>query len=329
MSGKIEIIKADSDCRTEAARFLGDPLETHRDYMVWSCPFHAEKTPGAFHVWRDSYHCFSCDAHGDVFDLWQYFTDRTLIDLIKEHGDFSPQEADARRADIAHQVAEARAAMDAERKRQLAKLHESERHILYAENLRNSPAGKILWNQRGITQEWQAFFELGYSENFSYTGKLGRLTTNTLTIPVKAIGGEVLTIRHRLINALDGSRYRPEIAKLGSHPFICDTDLPKSDDLIIVEGEIKAMNVFATYDKSGAQVVGIPSKSMMDKTVRQTRGRNALIIPDPDGAMEILASAKFAGARVFVPPMKIDDFIIENKITKTEFRTMIKQARKQ
>jgi DNA primase len=30
------------------------------------CPFHNEKSP-SFYVYDDSFHCFGCGAHGDVF----------------------------------------------------------------------------------------------------------------------------------------------------------------------------------------------------------------------------------------------------------------------
>ena len=30
------------------------------------CPFHGERTP-SFKVWHDHYHCYGCEAHGDVF----------------------------------------------------------------------------------------------------------------------------------------------------------------------------------------------------------------------------------------------------------------------
>ncbi len=327
MYSKIEDIKADSDCREEIARFLGDPIQQKRDYSIWSCPFHAETTVGAFHVWRDGYHCFSCGANGDLFDLWEHFTNRTLRELLAEHGDIDPAEASQRKAEIAERVRLAREAVEAERAKQLAKLHESERHIFYADNLSHSLVGQAQWLRRGIDSDWQRFFDLGYSENFSYTGKFGRATTNSLVIPIKKSGGEVVTIRHRLINALDSSRYRPEIAGLGAHPFICDPSLAKSEDLIIVEGEIKAMVAYLTYDKAGSQVVGIPSKSMMVDTIKKTYGRNAVIIPDPDGAAEIAGVARSVGAHVLLLPDKVDDFIISEGLVKAWMRKAIKQAR--
>jgi len=327
MYSKIEDIKADTDCREEIARFLGDSIQQKRDYSIWSCPFHAETTIGAFHVWTDGYHCFSCGAHGDVFDVWEHFTNRTLRELLAEHGDIDPAEAAQRQAEIAERVRLAREAVDAERMKQLAKLHESERHILYNDNLRNSQTAQALWVERGIPQAWQDFFELGYSENFTYTGKFGKAITSSLVIPVKKMGGEVVTIRHRLLNSLDGSRYRPEIAGLGAHPFICDTSINKSDDLIIMEGEIKAAVTYLTYDKVGAQVIGIPSKSMMIETIKATKGRNALIIPDPDGADEARAAARFAGARILIPVMKMDDFILDANVTTKELRNKFRQAR--
>ena len=327
MYSKIDDIKADTDCRIEIARFLGDPISATGQKSVWRCPFHSEKTTGAFYVWRDGYHCFSCGSHGDVFDVWEYFTERTLKELLSEHSDIDPDEASARREEIKRQAAAARAAVEAERTRQLEKLHASELHIYYNENLRNSEKARELWAARGVPEYWQDYFDFGYSDNFTYKGKSGKLTTNSLVIPVKKVGGEVVTIRHRILNAIDGSRYRPEIYGLGSHPFICDTAIEKSEDIIIVEGEIKAAVTFLTYDKPGSQVVGIPSKSMMVETIRKLKGRNVLVVPDPDGAEEAIAAAKFAGARVLVPVMKIDDFILDANVTTAQLRRKFNMAR--
>lgn len=35
-----------------------------------ACPFHNEKTP-SMKVYKDSYHCFGCDASGDIFSFTQ------------------------------------------------------------------------------------------------------------------------------------------------------------------------------------------------------------------------------------------------------------------
>lgn len=326
---KIKIVKADTDLRDEIIRFIGEPdRQSTQAYNIHPCPFHAEKTIGAFHVWQDRYHCFSCGADGDVFDAWEHFTNKSLVELLKERGNIDPAEANQRAAEIEKRAEQARAAVEAERARQLEKLHESEKHTLYHDALRENAAGRQLWRSRGISEDWQAYWQLGYSPKFKYKTRAGLATSNTLVIPVKKVGGDVVTIRHRIVNALDGNKYRPEIAGLGAHPFICNTDIERANDLIIVEGEIKAMVTFATWDARGMQVIGVPSKSMMIEYIKMARGRNTVVVPDPDGYAELQGVCKEVGARMLWVPEKIDDFIIEQNLNARWLHNAVKQARR-
>ncbi|MCP4143351.1 MAG: hypothetical protein GY755_24185 [Chloroflexi bacterium] len=97
--------------------------------------------------------------------------------------------------------------------------------------------------------------------------------------------------------------------------------------MIIVEGEIKAIVTYLTYDKPGTQVVGVPSKSMMRDIVQKAKGRNAVIIPDPDGISEIVPVVRQAGARLWMLPEKVDDFIIQESLDTSWLRYAIKPAR--
>ena len=47
---------------------IGETLSLRRDGRLWTalCPFHGERSP-SFYVYPDHFHCFGCDAHGDVF----------------------------------------------------------------------------------------------------------------------------------------------------------------------------------------------------------------------------------------------------------------------
>lgn len=54
------------------------------DRRGWCCcPFHGEKTP-SFHLYQQRYHCFGCDAHGDVMDLVAALLDVPLLEAAKE-----------------------------------------------------------------------------------------------------------------------------------------------------------------------------------------------------------------------------------------------------
>jgi len=47
------------------------------------CPFHQEKTP-SFYLYSDSnrYHCFGCQAHGDVIDLAQKLNNLSFVEAV-------------------------------------------------------------------------------------------------------------------------------------------------------------------------------------------------------------------------------------------------------
>lgn len=59
-------------------------------YHVGLCPFHNEKTP-SFNVNenRNRYHCFGCDASGDVIDFLINYEKIYFIDAVKKLADFS------------------------------------------------------------------------------------------------------------------------------------------------------------------------------------------------------------------------------------------------
>src|SRR6185503_18073040 len=49
------------------------------------CPFHGEKTP-SFYVYPEDkqFHCFGCQAHGDVFSFVQRLMGKTFIDTVHD-----------------------------------------------------------------------------------------------------------------------------------------------------------------------------------------------------------------------------------------------------
>ena len=52
------------------------------------CPFHKEKT-ASMKIYQDSYYCFGCGAHGDIFDFVSQMEERRkvnseLIDIYRD-----------------------------------------------------------------------------------------------------------------------------------------------------------------------------------------------------------------------------------------------------
>lgn len=325
---KIERIKSQYSMREEAMRVLKKPLKETTKYDKYACPFHAEETPGAFTIYDDRYYCYSCGESGDVLDFLVWAKETTLGDLLKLHDiDITPAELVQRQEEIAEIKRVAKERADNEYKNALRRLHEARAWERYERNLYDSDRAKQLWKARGLPVEWQAYFGLGYSPSFSYFTTAGKAVSETLVIPVRAVGGDVLTIRHRLLQPLDNRRYQPERSGLGSHPFICNTNLQKARSIVIIEGEIKAMVSYKTYDNTETQFVGIPSKSMMAGIIEKTVGRDVTVIPDPDSVDELVEACGNAGAKMLVLPDKIDDLINEYGLNQHWLHSVISQAR--
>lgn len=49
------------------------------------CPFHKEKT-ASMKIYQDSYYCFGCGAHGDVFDFVSAMENLTFREAFRELG---------------------------------------------------------------------------------------------------------------------------------------------------------------------------------------------------------------------------------------------------
>ncbi len=323
---KVTALKSQYSFRDVAYSFVGEVMGKGRDFTQHACLYC--DSSDAFTVYNESFFCYSCEKHGDVIDLLAYKNNQTVGDFLRGNDcEISVAEIEKLREQNAERARERKEVADREYKNAYDRLQDVKAWIRYASNLSNTPNAQGLWNLRGVPNEWQSFFGLGYSPDFKYTTKTGKATSQTLVIPVRKIGGEVITIRHRLLNALDGDKYRPDMAGLGSHPYLCDVDNDKKGDLIIVEGEIKSMVTYLTYDKPGTQVVGVPSKSMMRDIVQKAQGRNAVVIPDPDGISDIVPVVRQAGARLLMLPEKVDDFIIQESLDTSWLRYAIKQAR--
>ncbi len=326
MSYDFDLIKSTFNIRDEIIRVLGEPIDTCNKFDSHACPFVAEQSPGALKIYDDHYFCYSCGETGDVLDWFAWANNKSLTEIMKEnHLDFTDEQLIERKEEIVKIKLEAKIQADSEYADALVKLNRAEKWIEYHGNLNDTT--RSLWRKRGIPDVFQSIWTLGCNPSFVYKTNQGTFTTPSITIPIMSIDGECLNIQHRLQNAMNGDRYRPEGAGLKMHPFLCDTDLKGAQDVIVVEGAIKAMVAYITYDKPGTQVIGALSKSMMNKIVRQLKGRNILVIPDPDGKEEIMDACRKSNARMLKLPDKVDDYILEHDLDKEWLRGVIRQAR--
>ena len=143
------------------------------------------------------------------------------------------------------------------------------------------------------------------------------------TIPVMAFG-KLWNIRHRLIQADNGDKYRPEIAGLPAMLFNADNLASDGDSLLIVEGEKKSIILAQT---------GFPNVGMMGKSGFKPewvgkfhRFSTVYIALDPDAEEQAVQIATlFPGrGRVVLMPEKVDDMIVRYGASHNDIDAFIK-----
>jgi hypothetical protein len=132
----------------------------------------------------------------------------------------------------------------------------------------------------------------------------------------------VIGLQHRLlIPNPPGGKYRPHLRGAGKHLFYADIfqNGPTTCDLLIVEGEAKAMVTQAamwTGEDAIApnlSVIGVPGKGWKEEWITEFRQSPQVFIcldPDATDSARKLAAAIGPQARVVLLPDKIDDLIV-------------------
>ena len=303
-----------------------------------TCPLHGGKNANAFAVYHGDdgtqlWKCFSGDCGGgDAISFVMKWKGLRFPDAIKFlGGEPLTREQEAviaiQRAERAARWAEeaareARAAVEA--------LKSTEVWLQYHQQLDDD--SRALWVERGIPEEWQGIWKLGYCRSKRYATKQGELLTSSLTMPIFDYGWDVLNISHRLLNPLDPSdKYRPEKTGLKSAPYICDPDTPKdkAENILIVEGQIKAMVSYITLDDPRWQVIGVPGKDankIKGELIADYKGKNVITCFDPDGNEQAQNFTRAIGGKMFILPVKIDDLIVKHGMGTNTLRGIIRQA---
>lgn len=312
----------------------------HRNGAEWrgTCPIHKGDNPTGFAVYdaagKQMWKCFSGDCGGgDVVDFVMAVYGLSTIEAVRMLGggqepdpahvaQINAERAERAAAQLEEQISRAQAA--------LAEIRSTEAWVRYNQNRQNNQRARQLWRARGIDDSWQDYFQLGYSQSFAYYANGVPAQSETLTIPIFAQGWEVQNIRHRILQPINpADKYRPERAGLPSTPYMCDPDAGlDADQVLIVEGEIKAMVTYITMDQPEIQVIGVPGKSQAAKLVDELRGKNVTICLDPDALEEAESFAHLVGGSVINLKMKIDDVITAGGLDKYGIRSLIKSARK-
>lgn len=201
-------------------------------------------------------------------------------------------------------------------------------HLVYHRNLaENDPDDVALgyWLSEGMTPALIEDYCLGWCPRCP-TDRDGR---PSYTIPVFGRDGKTLiNIRHRLMGADKGGKYRPHMPGLGAQLFNARlTNGDAGDTIVVTEGEKKSIV---------ASAAGLPAVGIMGKRAFK-RAWLAWLAPfsriyialDPD-AMEsaFKLAALFEGrGRVVSLPAKLDDMIVRYGATEDDLRWFLATAR--
>ncbi|MFT4688136.1 MAG: DNA primase [Limisphaerales bacterium] len=154
-----EQIRAASPIQDVIASYIG-PLKQAGINLLALCPFHKEKTP-SFNVnpGRQSFHCFGCDAGGDVFGFVMQYENVTFMEALKRL---------AERASIPIELDnDPEAGKRRHLKEILFEMHEK-LTLHWQTALKDLPAGQIARDylaRRGVAEEAVERFRLGFAPN--------------------------------------------------------------------------------------------------------------------------------------------------------------------
>jgi hypothetical protein len=199
----------------------------------------------------------------------------------------------------------------------------------YAEAAKIGTRGRDLWRTRGLSDFWIDYYALGYCASRQYQCGEQTFTSDSLTIPyfriVRKPDGEFdhwhcIGLQHRLlVQDAPGGKYRPHLAGAGKHLFYGDVYQSNVfGDLLIVEGEIKAMVTWSTLWiddvplAPNLTVIGVPGKGWKEEWIAQfQQAESVTICLDPDATDSANRLKRMIGdkARVLLLPDKIDDLI--------------------
>lgn len=312
-------IKAQFNLATEVERDLGAALKHSGQWDFWRCPFHADGDP-SFGVNDERYHCFGCEADGDIIDWLKNFRGLSLEAIAAQAGQ-DTTETRLRRLEY-QQRDQARRIADHERRlTALEKIHACRDHITYHAQM--PEAARQYWYDAGMLPGTITQYQLGFCPRCP-TDTDGRAS---YTIPVKS-NGQLWNIRHRLVAAPNGDKYRPHMAGLPSVLF--NADYLRSDirDILVVEGEKKS--IIAAQE-------GLPNVGVMGKAGFQaewvglfSKFQTVYICYDPDGLDKAAQVAALFGGRgrVVSLPGKLDDLIVDYNASYDDLLSFIRLAKK-
>jgi len=202
----------------------------------------------------------------------------------------------------------------------LEKIHNCKDHIAYHQQM--DADDRAYWHSEGINDASIVRYILGICYRCP-TDHLGR---PSYTIPV-INGGKLVNIRHRLIGAENGDKYRPHMAGLGNTLFNADLVYQPAPRIIITEGEKKAI----VLTQNGFPSVGIMGKMAFPPVwaKRFESFPRMYIIMDPDALGRAYETAALFAGRGYVVDLgvKADDLFSKHGGTPASLESAIRWAK--
>jgi hypothetical protein len=201
----------------------------------------------------------------------------------------------------------------------------------YYQQRENSPEARQRWEQRGIPEAYQSFWELGWDKQHEFYLGNNYFSSATLTIPILDPRREVLNIKHRILNPPEGCpKYLPEIGGQGQLLFRTDPDANLDGEVIVIEGEIKSMVTFARIDDGSMKIIGIPGDTPGEGITKQLlQAERIIVVLDPgseEKARRLCSKLGSQRTRYLIPPVKIDDGILEADFRKSDIVKLLRKA---
>lgn len=334
----LDVINSQIDLIDLIEKAGGRPRKAGSEWRS-NCPLHGGNNPSGLAVY-DNGRCWTCFTgecgSGDALRFIMTWRKCGLLDAIEYATGGVPippedvvriqaEQAARAAADLQRQIERAQAVLD--------ELNQTKIWLQYHEELVKNDTAKRWWEGRGIPYDWQGFWQLGYSpDRRIWVGE--ELHAQTATIPIWQPGWNCTQVKHRLIGAPDGAgKYRYEYSDLPAPVFVCDPDMVDQTNIVVVEGEIKAMVTFLTLDTPGWQVIGMPGKkASIDHAKRYIQGNEMVYICcDPDtGELNDDMAREIGKDRCLIveTPIKIDDYILAAGIDRQKLLTMFGQSRR-
>lgn len=199
----------------------------------------------------------------------------------------------------------------------LERMHRCKDHLTYHNNLTTELMG--YWVGEGITVDSMVEYQLGYCPRCP-TDRDGR---PSYTIPVKS-NGQLWNIRHRLLDAPSGDKYRPHIAGLPAVLFNADDLRQDAPYILVVEGEKKSIHAHQ-LDLPNVGIMGMQGFKP-EWARRFDRFRHVYVTLDPDAYDKAVGVARLFGGRgrVVRLPLKLDDMVVRYGATADDVRHFIR-----